>query len=156
RFSGRGTLLLGAWTRGRERRLWKRLTRALGLGPRAAEVPDRVPLSNVSTRMEIEWYAREVHPWDRDLPAERKARLFADESLTHTGAAIRGGWERFPEVDAIEISVLEPHKPHAVLFKGSVSRDGFDRCPPNLSPGMTLKLLGVEYRLTDGCLEPLG
>jgi hypothetical protein len=109
----------------------------------------------VATRLEIEWYARDLHPWDRDLPLERKATLVAEESLTHTAAAIRRAFDQFPEVDAIEIRVLAPYNPHPLLFTGLVTREGAMQCAPNLSPAMTLKLLGIEYRMIDGHLEPL-
>src|SRR6202043_55788 len=96
--------LVVQWLRGRERRrLWNRLTNALELRPRAGESKDHPSLSNVSAYLEIEWYAHDIHPWDGDLPPERKATLFAEESLTHTAVAIRHAFERFPEVDAIGI-----------------------------------------------------
>jgi hypothetical protein len=146
--------LVVQWLRGRERRRFRRrLNKALELRPRGGESKDHLSLSNVSTRLEIEWHARDIHPWDGDLPPERKARLFAEESQTHTVVAIRRTFERFPEVDAIGIRVLEPHKPHAVLFTGTVSRDDLKQCSPSLSPAMTLKLLGIEYRIVDGHLK---
>ena len=147
---------VGQWLSGRERRrLWRRLANALELKPQAGKVNRRPSLVNVSTRLEIEWYARDIHPWDCDLPRERQARLFAEEALTHTAAAIRRAFARFPEVDAIEIRVLEPHKPHGLLFTGAVTREDLKECSPNLSPAMTLKLLGIEYRLVDGNLTEL-
>jgi hypothetical protein len=148
--------MLVHWFRGWERRrFWRRLTRALKLRPRAGEWTVRRSLGKVSARLEIEWYAPDVHPWDGDLPAERKARLFAEESLTHTVDAIRRAFDRFPEVDTLGIRVLGPHKPHAALFAGTVSRENLKQCAPTLSPAMTLKLLDIQYRMVDGQLMPM-
>ena len=144
------------WVRDRERRrIWRRLTRVLRLTRRAAVSKDGLSLSKVSTSLDIEWYARDVHPWDADLPSERRAKLFAEESLTNTVVAIHRAFERFPEVDAIEIRVLEPRAPHAVIFSGVVSREDLNQCSASLSPGMTLKVLGIAYRLIDGELKPV-
>ena len=147
---------LASWLRDRQRRrFWRQLTRALHLKPRGADSADRQLLTKVSTRLEIEWYARDTHPWDADLPSDERARRFTDDSLAGTVAAIRGAFERFPEVDAIEIRVLAPRKPHAVLFSGVATRSDAAECSPRLSPAMTLKLLGIEYLMVDGRLEPI-
>ena len=139
----------------RQRQMWRRLAKALGIGRRPADSADVTPLRHVSTHMEIEWYARDIHPWDRDLPDKRKAALFAEGSLAHTATAIRRAFERFPEVTSVSIRVLAPRKPHGILFAGSVSRLDLAGVPENLSPAMTLKLLGITYQMSDGVLEPL-
>jgi hypothetical protein len=139
----------------RQRQLWRRLTKALGIGRRPAESSGVATLNQVSTHLEIEWYARDVHPWDRDLPDKRKAVLFAEASLAQTATAIRRAFERFPEVSSLSIRVLAPRKPHGLLFSGSVLRRDLEGVPGHLSPAMTLKLLGIDYQLIDGVLEPL-
>ncbi len=139
----------------KRRQMWRRLTRALGISGRAGGAGTSVSLASLSTHLDVEWYARDIHPWDRDLPIERKAVLFAKGSLAHTVTAIRRAFERFPEVESVQIRVLDPRKPHGLLFAGSVFRGDLASVPQNLSPAMTLKLLGIAYRLIDGVLEPL-
>ena len=150
------TSLVAEWVRRRKRRqMRRRLTKALGLGPRAGESRSLESLSSVSTQLEIEWYAHDVHPWDDDLPAERQEQLFAESSLTHTVAAIYRAFERFPEVDMLHIRVLEPRKPHGVLLAGTVSRAELNEAAPSVSPAMTLKMLGIRYRTIEGNLQRL-
>jgi hypothetical protein len=144
------------WT-GRARRVllsW-RVAQALGLGPRAGERRRREPIRRVATHLEVEWYAYDVHPWDRDLPDERRARLFAEGVLAHTVTAIRGAFDRFAEVDSIAITVLEPRRPHRVLLRGAVTRRDVADASRTVSAAMSLKLLGVEYRMSEGQLQPL-
>src|SRR6476646_10471119 len=108
---------LAEWARDRrQRQWWRRVSRALGLAPRPGERRRPPSLGRVSTQLKIEWYAHDVHPWDADLPPEQQAARFAEETLQHTAAAIRRAFERFPEVDALEIVVREPRRPHGVLF----------------------------------------
>src|SRR5689334_9472823 len=81
---------LAEWARGRrQRQWWRRVTRALGLQPRPGERRRPPSLGRVSTHLEIEWYAHDVHPWDDDLPPDRQAARFAEATLQHTVAAIR-------------------------------------------------------------------
>jgi hypothetical protein len=131
------------------------VSRALGLTRRPGERRRPPALGRVSTQLEIEWYAHDVHPWDDDLPVELQAARFAEETLQHTVAAIRRAFERFPEVDGLQIVVREPRRPHGVLFTGRVSRAEAARCATSLSAAMALKLLGIEFRMVDGRLEPL-
>jgi hypothetical protein len=131
------------------------VSRALGLSPRAGERRRSLSLGRLSTQLEIEWYAHDVHPWDQDLPPEQQAARFTEETLQHTVAAIRRAFERFPEVDALQIVVREPRRPHGVLFAGRAARAEAAECATTLSAAMALKLLGIEFRIVDGRLEPL-
>jgi hypothetical protein len=46
------------------------------------------PIS-VATHLEIEWRARDIHAWDRDLlSASERTAAFVDQALRDTGAAI--------------------------------------------------------------------
>jgi hypothetical protein len=112
-------------------------------------------IQRVSTHLEIEWYAHDVHPWDADLPDDRQARLFVDSALSQTLSAIRRAFERFPEVDSIAVRVLDPRDPTGVLLRGAVSRRDLDAATAIKSDAMSLKLLGVEFQLVDSDLQPL-
>jgi hypothetical protein len=132
-----------------------RLAQALGLGSRAGERRRREPIRRVATHLEVEWYAHDIHPWDADLPDEHRARLFAEGVLAHTVTAIRGAFDRFAEVESIAITVLEPRTPHRVLLRGAVTRGDVVEASRTVSAAMSLKLLGVEYRMSEGQLQPL-
>ena len=62
--------------------------RALALHLRGEVRNDGLKLRKVSTQLEIEWQARDVHPWDRDDPPDKKALRFVRPSLADTEAAI--------------------------------------------------------------------
>jgi hypothetical protein len=109
----------------------------------------------MSVAVKLEWYARDVHPWDCDLPADRRGELFTAELMTDTVVAIQQMFERLAEVDVIQIRVLAPNQPDKTVLAGTVCRDDLyalyaaQTCP---SPAMSLKLLGVRHRLADGCV----
>jgi hypothetical protein len=147
---------VGGWLRlhGR-RRFMRRVVQALRAGRRAGIASDERRLQKISSHLDLEWNARDVHPWDRDLPRERQAELLATQLLEDTVSVIRRLFNTLPEVDTIRISVREPSEPHNVLLEGTVTRAALRRVRECPSPAMSLKLLGVYYRLIDGSLEPL-
>jgi hypothetical protein len=121
------------------------------MAPRGGVANDVSLLREMSLSLRVEWYARDLHPWDRDLPVERRAELFTAELLADTVVVIRQIFERLAEIDTVQIRVLEPAEPHKTVLAGTVCRDDLDAtwgCP---SPAMSLKLLGLEYRVSDGC-----
>jgi hypothetical protein len=132
----------GDWER---RRLRSRVIRALTLAPRGAVANDGLSLRNMSPSLTVEWYARDVHPWDNDLPAERRAELFTAELMADTVAAIRQMFERLAEVDVIHVRVLEPNEPHETILAGTVCREDLRAARDCPSPAMNLKLLGVHW-----------
>lgn len=135
-------------------RLFKgRVLKALALTPRGGVADDVLQLSNFAVRLTVEWIARDVHPWDSDLPSELRAEKFVAQSLTDTNAAIQRLFRLLPEVEVIEIRVLDPNS-RAPIIAGSIIRDeALTVSSP--SPGMKLKKLGVDYRLRSGQFEPL-
>jgi hypothetical protein len=144
------------WTELRERRrLRHRVLKTLRLGSRGAACEKGLPLHRLSTRLVVEWYARDVHPWDRDLPQAQRTTRFVEESLKDTVEAIWRMFERLPEIDAIDLRVLEPNHPHKALLAGTVFREDVNAAGSCQSPAMSLKTLGVKFRLADGGLEPL-
>src|ERR1700730_1429665 len=90
----------GRWER---RRLRNRVIKALTLAPRGAVRDDGPRVREMSLALRLEWHARDIHPWDCDLPADRRAELFTEELMSETIAAIRQAFERLAEVDVIEI-----------------------------------------------------
>ena len=138
------------WRSGLERRRMRnRVIKALTLAPRAA-VPDDGPrLRKMSLALRLEWYARDIHPWDGDLPAERRAELFTAALMAETIAAIRQTFERLAEVDEVEIRVLAPNEPDKTVLAGTVCRNDLCAAQACPSPAMSLKLLGIRYRLAD-------
>jgi hypothetical protein len=61
---------------------------ALALTPRGAVPKDVLAIKSLVVGLRVEWFARDVHPWDRDLPERRKAELFAQQCLEDVDAAI--------------------------------------------------------------------
>ena len=137
------------------RRLRKRVLRTLALQPRGAILNDQLPLRNLSNYLEVEWCARNVHPWNEDLPRERLAELFVSQAIDDTLAAIERLFDTLVEVDTLHIRVLEPAPPHHRLLAGTVYRHDLGEARRLQSPAMGLKVLGVQYRIADGAFEPL-
>lgn len=65
-------------------RIRRRVIKALALNQRGEARRDGLALNYFRDRLEIEWQARNIHPWDRDLPPARVARLFAEQCLDDT------------------------------------------------------------------------
>jgi hypothetical protein len=129
--------------------LWRyhrRINRALALQLRGEARSDGLTVDNVSSRLEIRWRARDIHPWDRHLARYEREVMFAEQALTDTEAAVFRLFERLPEVEAIELSVLEP-KSETLIAAGVVHRsDVYATRPHLLSVGMRLREVGVSYR----------
>jgi len=129
------------------------VSKSLALTPRGGIPKDVLILSKLSTSMRLEWQARDIHAWDRDLPAGRRAEMFVEQSLSDTNASILRFFQTLPEIDVIEIRVLDPNSGVAIIA-GTVTRDeALTTSSP--SPGMKLKKLGVDYRLRNWHFEPL-
>jgi len=138
-------------TRGRLRRI---VTRALALTPRGFIRHDVPRLNKLYAQLRVEWLTRDIHPWDRVLPLRRRAELFRDQASRDTDAAISRLFQILPDLDAIEIRVLEPHSPNRLVFAGTVVREDVLAARSVASPGMRLKLMGIRSHTTDGHLEP--
>jgi hypothetical protein len=128
---------------------------ALELHRRGEARTDDPQLLDLTVRMQVRWRARELHPWDRDLPPDRSARKLVRQCLSDTEAALERLFLKCPDVDVIDVSVIEPNPDglRRVMF-GSVRRDEFAQWHP-LSTDMRLRLVGLHYRLVDDELEAL-
>jgi hypothetical protein len=130
-----------------------RVKEALALHRRGEVRADDPQLLDLALRMQVRWRARELHPWDRDLTGDRAARKLARQCLSDTEAILERLFEKCPDVDVIELSVIEPDPDgnRRVIF-GTVHRDEFAEWHP-LSTDMRLRLVGLHYRLVDEELE---
>lgn len=130
------------------------IERALALHLRGEVRSDGLRLKKLSNRLEIEWWARDIHPWDRHHPPDRRAWLFFRQSLADTEAAITRLFQALPHVDIIALTVLERNS-ESVIISGTV-----DRCAvepdAGLSVGMRLWQRGITYHSDGSRFEPLG
>jgi len=133
--------------------LRRRVRKALALTPRAFVRHDLLVVCAFSAQIRVEWRSRDIHPWDADLPADRRAALFREQALCDTDAAIVRLFQILPDLDTIEIRVLEPHADR-LLLAGTVERQDVVAARSLSSPGMRLKVMGVRYHVRDGQLEP--
>jgi hypothetical protein len=127
---------------------------ALALNRRGEVRSDGLRLSRVHSRLDIEWRARDVHPWNRDLPAEQRWPMFIEQSLADTEAAVSRLFDAFPQVDVIELRVLEPSSEIAIM-EGTVHRSTLNRDRRLLSVKMRVLALGINYRLVGSHFQSL-
>ncbi len=125
----------------------RRIAQALG--------GDRLRLKSVWNRLEIEWCARDLHPWDREFSPERRAQIFAGQCLADTEEAILTLFAELPHVDVLEVKVVAPGS-DAVLLAGTVHRSAVmeERKPQSVK--MRLHAMGVRYGGIDSYLEGRG
>jgi hypothetical protein len=135
------------------KRLRRRVLRALALNRRGEARRDTLSLNRSEHRLQIEWRAREVHPWDRDVPEPRLAQLFAVQCLDDASAALERLFSQMPELDVIEFSVRHPIS-SMLIMSGCVARADTRTVKAHTS-GMRLKQLGVTYRLCNWQFQPL-
>lgn len=128
---------------------------ALALHLRGEARTDDLVLIDLSVRMQLRWRAREIHPWDRDLPPSRAAKKLAEQSLADTEAALERLFSACPDVDVVELSVMEPdgEGDRRIIF-GAVQRNEFQQWHP-LSTNMRLRLVGLHFRMVDDHMDPL-
>ncbi|TMB00906.1 MAG: hypothetical protein E6J70_09260 [Deltaproteobacteria bacterium] len=137
------------------KRFRRMVTKALAVGSRGFIANDVLLLSKLSTQVQVEWRTRDVHPWDRNVPPDQRAELFREQTLHDTDAAILRFFQLLPDLDAIEIRVLEPHAPNRLILAGAVARRDAMATRSLSSPGMRLKTMGIKFRTNGGHLEPL-
>ena len=126
--------------------------RALALRPRGAIPHDVLILNNLilSGRcLKLEWRARDVHPWDRELPLTEQAELFSEQALQDTDAALIRLFQGLPEIEQIEFQVLKPDGFDDIILTGLVDREGVLDSERPLSLRMRLRNLGVTYQMAD-------
>jgi hypothetical protein len=132
----------------------QRIERALALHLRDEVRSDGLKLRKLTNRLEIEWRARDIHPWDRHDPPDERAWLFVRQCLADTDAAITRLFRELPQVDTIALTVVEPHS-ESVIMAGTVDRDVVEP-DGGLSVGMRLWQQGIKYHSDGFQFEPLG
>jgi hypothetical protein len=131
------------------------IDRALALYLRGEVRRDGLIPISVATQLEIEWRARDIHPWDRDLlSASERATACLDQALHDTEAAIRRLFITLPPIEVIKVRVRD-RTSDDVILSGSVSRPDFLARDERLSIGMRLLYMGVTRHSEARLLEPL-
>lgn len=93
--------------------------------------------------LRVEWSARDVHPWDRDLPVHQRDALFLEQCRHDTIVAVQRLFDQLIEIDVIEIRVVEPQSSARILLTGTVSRHDVTALTTP-SSRMQLKLMGIH------------
>jgi hypothetical protein len=97
------------------------IKKALALHRRRGVRTDGLTLPRVSTRLEIAWSARDVHPWDRSDAPEKKVEIMLKQAMEDAESAIKSLFENLPLIDAIEVTVHEPGSKN-IIMAGTVHR----------------------------------
>jgi hypothetical protein len=121
----------------------KGINNALSLHRRGEGRRDGLTLTQASHRLEIEWRARDVHPWDRSSEPEERERLFTEQSIADADAALSRLFNELPEIDVIEFSVTHPDS-HQRILAGTVERAARVPSRRGLSPRTRLWHRGVS------------
>ncbi len=126
--------------------------RALALRPRGAIPNDVLVLNSLGLLghcLQLAWRARDIHPWNRDLPPSQQAELFSEQALRDTDVALIRLFQRLPEIEQIEFQVLNPADFDGVILTGVVDREEALSPEPAPSPRMRLNMLGVHYQMAE-------
>ena len=137
-----------------QQRLRRKVIGALEVNRRAGIRNDGLSLKSMRNRLEVEWQAREIHPWDQGLPPERTAQRFVQQCLEDVDAAISRLFATLPDIDEIVLRVLDPTSGEPIVA-GTVTRAEAAAASAG-SLGMKLKSLGLVYRLANWQFESLG
>jgi hypothetical protein len=97
------------------------IQRALGLQHLGDGRRDGLTLNRASHRLQIEWQARGVHPWDRTPDSEQQDHLFAEQSAADADAVLTRLFEQMPAIDVIEFRVIHPET-GLLMIAGTVDR----------------------------------
>lgn len=126
------------------RRFRASVRRALSLNDRYEARSDGLVLETVTGHLNICWRARDVHPWDFDDPPQLRERLFFRQLMEDTEAALLRLFKAFPEIDRIDLRVLDLHSDR-LMASGSVQRASLrPSMEDNPSVRMRLAGLGIE------------
>ena len=124
----------------------KAIQGALDLHNRGEVRRDGLTLTHASHHLEIEWRAREVHPWDRASASKQREFLLAEQSMADTDAALGRLFNELPEVDVIEFTVTHPDSGRRIL-NGTVERACQVPCTRSVSARTRLWHRGVTVSI---------
>jgi hypothetical protein len=130
-----------------------RVRHALALHRRGEARTDGLELRGIRTTMHLEWRARDVHPWDRNINRARREQLFTQQCLEDTADAIVRLFSEIPELGSLEIRVFR-ELADAPLLTGVIIRSKLE-FPRRAAPAMWLKTHGVKFHMSGWRLEPL-
>ena len=128
--------------------LWSSLlhvvARTLRLDPRGGIRGDRLHVTSVSGQLEVEWQARDLHPWDRRLPFDCQNEVFVEQTLADTERALAKLFGAFPEI-AVSIRVLAPGGSQRIIVTGTALRADLVAASSIHSRRMRLATLGLHF-----------
>ncbi len=119
------------------------VSRALSVRPRGAIGNDGLTVQSLAAKLRVQLLARPIHPWDRDRPVDEKGELFVQQCLEDVSTAIPNLFRSMPEIDELEVTVMDPRGKRAII-SGVVKRSDALASQP-FSAGMKLRALGLEY-----------
>ena len=137
-----------------ERIFFAKIQRAMALHWRGEARSDGLRLTAARTVLQLEWLARDLHPWDRDLPQARAHREFSAQCFDDTNAAITRLFDEIPVLDAIEVCIRREAE-QSPLMTGTVEREDFER-DDGAPAAMRLRRFGLKFRVSNEGLEPIG
>jgi len=126
---------------------------ALALPSRGGIRDDQLKLKRVSNRLQLEWIARDIHPWDRDDLSDVQAEKFFDQFLADTENAIDRLFTTLPHLDQIDVTVRDPAS-DAVIASGTMDRVGQDN-DKSTSTRMRLMARGLRCDLNEAYFQRL-
>ena len=137
-----------------QQRLRHKVIGALEVNRHAGVRDEGLSLKSMRNRLELEWHARDIHPWDQGLAPEQAAQRFAEQCLEDVDAAICRLFATLPDTDEIGLRVFDPASGDPIMA-GTVTRTEV-AATTACSVGMKLKTLGLVYRLANWQFESLG
>lgn len=120
--------------------------RALRLPPRSGIRWDTLHVHHVSGHLEVEWQARNVHPWDRVLSHERQVESFGNQTFIDTEHAVTRLFNMLPEVDSVTVRVMAPAVTERPIMTGTVHRRDLITARSGTSVRMRLWRWGLRYQ----------
>lgn len=115
---------------------------ALALQRRGEVRSDGLTPVKISQVLDVEWRARNIHPWDRQRPPRWAEQLFREQCYADIDAALVRLFRSLPDVDAICFRVIG-HDSDDEIVSGLVTRAAMKRADSSASPRTRLWQMGV-------------
>jgi hypothetical protein len=122
------------------------IAHSLALNRRGEARGDGLPLVSVRNQLKIRWRARRVHPWEQHLSQAERISAFHEQLLSDTEAAVARLFDALPQLDLVELSVLEPASEN-ILLAGTISRSDLQEVRSSSLQSIRMRLiqLGVHW-----------
>ena len=131
----------------------RKTQRVLKLNLQGGPRKDCLSLSDLDTKIYVEWRARDLHPWDYSFPPEQQSAFFVKQVLMDAELVISKLFDSIRSADRIDVRVLDQKSQH-VIMNGVVLRATLSSPKPK-SVRMWLGQLGLHFRLSGNRFEPL-